>query len=391
MTNKLMGRALLVFVSGLVLAVCAYAGNPAPNSTPTKVRTYYVAADEVEWDYAPSGINKMMGMKFDGYGNLFTEKGPHRIGKVYRKAIYREYTDETFTKLKPRTADQEYLGMLGPVLRAEVGDTLRVVFRNNATRPYSMHPHGVFYGKDSEGTGNYDDGSSPTEKANNIVKPGETHTYNWEVPERAGPGPSDPSSIVWLYHSHVVEMKDVESGLIGPIVITRRGMLGPGDKPKDVDKEFVTLFMIYDENTSWYLDQNIKTYVSDPKGLNKLEFAPTDDQGNFSLIGSGFTSANFKATINGYMFANNPLMTMKKGERVRWYVVTVGEGVNLHTPHWHGNVVLSDGKRTDVVLLMPAQMLTVDMVPDDPGTWLFHCHFSEHMDAGMVAMYKVEP
>ena len=391
MRRKVTGRVLLVFGWVLGLSIAAGAWGPAPAVVPSKVRTYYVAADEVDWDYAPSGLNKMMGMKFDGYAATFIEKGPHRIGKVYRKAIYREYTDDSFTKLKPRPADQEYLGMLGPVLRAEVGDTLRVVFRNNATRPYSIHPHGVFYGKDSEGTMNYDDGSSAADKANNVVQPGQTHTYNWEVPERAGPGPADPSSIVWLYHSHVGEMKDVESGLIGPIIITRHGMLGAGDRPKDVDREFVTLFMVYDENASWYLDQNIKTYVSDQKGLNKLEFAPIDDQGNFSLIGTGFTASNFKLTINGYMFANDPMMTMKKGERVRWYLVTIGEGVNLHTPHWHGNVVLADGRRTDVVSLTPAQMLTVDMVPDDPGTWLFHCHLSEHMDAGMVAMYKVEP
>ena len=391
MRRKVTGTVLLVFgfVLGFSMAACAW--GPEPGVVPSKVRTYYIAADEVDWDYAPSGLNKMMGMKFDGFAATFIEKGPHRIGKVYRKAIYREYTDDSFTKLKPRPADQEYLGMLGPVLRAEVGDTLRVVFRNNATRPYSMHPHGVFYGKDSEGTMNYDDGSSAADKANNVVQPGQTHTYNWEVPERAGPGPADPSSIVWLYHSHVGEMKDVESGLIGPILITRHGMLGAGDRPKDVDREFVTLFMVYDENASWYLDQNIKTYVSDQKGLNKLEFAPIDDQGNFSLIGTGFTASNFKLTINGYMFANDPMMTMKKGERVRWYLVTIGEGVNLHTPHWHGNVVLADGRRTDVVSLTPAQMLTVDMVPDDPGTWLFHCHLSEHMDAGMVAMYKVEP
>jgi len=30
-------------------------------------------------------------------------------------------------------------------------------------------------------------------------------------------------------------------------------------------------------------------------------------------------------------------------------------------------------------------------VPDDPGTWLYHCHVEEHMDTGMVTMYKVEP
>ena len=81
-----------------------------------------------------------------------------------------------------------------------------------------MHPHGVFYDKDSEGAP-YDDGTSGADKAT-AVPPGKTHTYIWEVPERAGPGPNDPSSVVWLYHSHTNEMKDVDSGLIGPIIIS---------------------------------------------------------------------------------------------------------------------------------------------------------------------------
>ena|ERR1035438_196421 len=63
-----------------------------PNSAST-VRTYYVAADEVEWDCAPGGVNKMMGMKFEGNSKVFTERGPHRIGTVYRKALDREYTE----------------------------------------------------------------------------------------------------------------------------------------------------------------------------------------------------------------------------------------------------------------------------------------------------------
>ena len=67
-----------------------------------RTRTYYIAADEVDWDYAPGGIDKMMGMKFDGYSKTFVEKGPHRIGTVYRKALYHEYTDQTFTHLKPK-------------------------------------------------------------------------------------------------------------------------------------------------------------------------------------------------------------------------------------------------------------------------------------------------
>jgi FtsP/CotA-like multicopper oxidase with cupredoxin domain len=377
----------------LCLAVMCPAGHAVQSSQsePTsKVRTYYVAADEVEWDYAPGGVNKMMGMKFDGYSKVFVERGPHRIGSMYRKALYREYTDETFAHLKPRPAEWESSGILGPILRAEVGDTIRVVFKNNATRPYSMHPHGVFYKKDSEGA-LYEDGTSGSDKADDAVPPGKTHVYTWEVPERAGPGPNDPSSIVWLYHSHSDEFRDVHSGLVGAMIITRRGMANVEGKPKDVDREFVCLFMLFDENVSWYLDHNIQTYTSDPKGINRYEQKPTDDNGNFSLVGSGFPVANSKFSINGYIYANAPVMTMKKGERVRWYLVGLGEGFSFHTPHWHGNTVVQDGKRTDVVSLMQAQMLTVDMVPDNPGIWMFHCHLDDHMESGMAALYKVEP
>src|SRR5271169_863228 len=214
---------LLVVLAFFFFPLPSYAQGAAART----VHTYYVAADEVDWNYTPHGIDKMMGMEFTGYSKVFTERGPHRIGSTYRKALYREYTDETFTKLKPRLPEWEHLGMLGPVLRAEVGDTIRVLFRNNATHPFTMHPHGVFYAKGSEGAG-YDDGTSGADKMG--VPPGKTHIYTWEVPERAGPGPNDPSSIVWLYHSHADEPKDVESGLVGAIIVTRRGMAGQDGK-----------------------------------------------------------------------------------------------------------------------------------------------------------------
>jgi FtsP/CotA-like multicopper oxidase with cupredoxin domain len=360
-----------------------------PAATPPVVRTYYVAADEVDWNYAPSGLDKMMGMPFMGVAKTFTAHGPNRIGTVYRKALYREYTDESFRALKPRTPDEQYLGMLGPILRAQVGETIRVVFKNNATRPYAMHPHGVFYEKNSEGAG-YEDGTAGADKDDDAVPPGKTHVYRWEVPERAGPGPRDPSSLVWLYHSHADEPRDVESGLVGAIIITARGQAGPDGKPKDVDREFVNLFMIVNENSSWYIDYNIEHFTGDPKSVNKVEALPVDDEGNYSFFGGGFLGSNFKSSINGYIYANMPMMTMKKGERVRWYLLTIGEGANFHTPHWHGNVVLQAGHRTDVIALSPAQMETVDMVPDDPGIWMYHCHVDDHMQAGMMALYEVK-
>jgi FtsP/CotA-like multicopper oxidase with cupredoxin domain len=34
-------------------------------------------------------------------------------------------------------------------------------------------------------------------------------------------------------------------------------------------------------------------------------------------------------------------------------------------------------------------MKVADMVPDNPGIWLFHCHVEDHMMAGMSALYEV--
>ena len=380
-------------VTCLALAAAVLAAADCSRTTEAaagRTHTYYVAADEMQWDYAPDNTNVATGQPFDAMAKTFVETGPHRIGKVYWKAVYREYTDDSFTTLKPRVAEWEHLGILGPVLRGEVGDTIKVVFRNHATRPYSMHPHGVFYNKDSEGARS-NDGTSGPDKADDAVPPGGTHTYIWQIPERAGPGPSDPSSLVWLYHSHVTEMRDVNAGMIGAMIVTRRGAAGPDGRPTDVDREFISLFMLFDENGSPYLDKNIDAFVSDKKGLKRLELIPTDPEGMWSFVGTGFVPANIKATINGFLFGNGPLLTMTQGERVRWYVVTIGEGINFHTPHWHGNVVLDHGHRTDVLAISPAQMETVDMVPDDPGIWLYHCHVDDHMDAGMITRYQVKP
>jgi len=378
-----------IAAAAMWLPLAAHQPNEERAAGGGKVRTYYIAVDELDWDYAPSGIDQMMNMPWEGMAKFFMEQGPHRIGHVYKKAIYREYTDATFTTLKPRPAEWEHAGILGPILRAEVGDTIKVVFKNNGTHPYSMHPHGVFYEKASEGTA-YSDGSGGQSQEGGRVPPGQTHTYIWEVPERAGPGPSDPSSIVWLYHSHANEMMDVNSGLIGAMVVTRRGMAMPDGRPKDVEKEFVTLFMVFDENQSWFIDENIRKHTDDPPGTHKDEATNMDWQNLFNFVlPAGFSGANERFTINGMQYANLPMMTMKKGNRVRWYVLTMGNAFNLHTPHWHGNVVLDEGKRTDVLVLASAQMRTVDMVPDDPGIWLFHCHLSDHMEGGMVARYEV--
>lgn len=62
------------------------------------------------------------------------------------------------------------------------------------------------------------------------------------------------------------------SGLVGPLVVCRKGTLNETRQQKDVDKEFALLFMIFDENESWYLEDNIKKYLNkDPETFSESD------------------------------------------------------------------------------------------------------------------------
>lgn len=340
-------------------------------------RTYYIAAEEALWDYAPSyPFNPMHQTVFSKEEKVFVQgDGKRRIGHRYFKARFMEYTDATFKHIKPRPAEWRHLGILGPVIRADVGDTIKVILRNKMkTMPVSMHPHGVFYRKDSEGT-YYHDGTDWQDKHDDAVMPGTNYTYNWEVPERSGPGPADPSSIIWLYHSHVDETIDTNTGLIGPIIISRKGLTSPDGRLKDIDREFIVMFTIFDENESYFLNKNIAVFAPKAKKMKQDE---------------SFQESNLMHSMNGYLYDNLPDLTMKTGEKVRWYQLALGTEADLHTPHWHGNTLLSIGQRIDVLNLLPGTHITADMIPDNPGKWMYHCHVNDHIKAGMVSHYVVE-
>jgi hypothetical protein len=157
--------------------------------------------------------------------------------------------------------------------------------------------------------------------------------------------------VVWWYHSHVDAEREINAGLLGPIIVTAAGMANASGAPADVAQEFITLFMIFDE-------------------LNGK------DAGLFH-------------SINGYIFGNLPGLLMKQGEKARWHLLSMGNEKDLHTPHWHGKTVDYQKRRADLIELLPGSMATADMVADNPGTWLFHCHVSDHMENGMMATYTV--
>jgi len=106
--------ALIVVLLGIFAQMTAQA--PAHANSQPKVHTYYIAADDVQWNYLPSLSTFVL------RGENEIAPTPAAKSNTYRKAVYREYTNDTFTTLKPRPPEWEHLGILGPLIRAEVGD-----------------------------------------------------------------------------------------------------------------------------------------------------------------------------------------------------------------------------------------------------------------------------
>ena len=321
-------------------------------SAEAATREYWISAEKVEWNYAPSGQNLIRpAMGLDVWGKAL----------VYEKYRYIQYTDDTYTT---QVEQPMWMGILGPQLHAVEGDSVRVHFLNRADKPLSIHVHGLQYDEANEGADMKGSGAA--------VPPGGKFTYHWEADSDAAPGPNDPSSIVWLYHSHVDAVTEVYDGLIGTVVVTKKGMERSADdpRPKDIDKAFTTLFLIFNENDRTIVESGQSAEYDSPEEAEE---------------------GNLKHAINGYIFGNLKGLDVEQHDKVRWYLIGLGTEVDMHTAHWHGQTVLNAGKRTDVVDLLPGSMVTVDMTAKTPGNWLYHCHVADHITAGMNTRWRVLP
>lgn len=334
---------------------------------PTKIVQYFISAEEVEWDYSPKRDweKELHHTLENSPGNIFLEKGENRIGSRYKKVVYREYTDDSFEVQRKRRPDQEHLGIIGPIIKAEVGEQIVITFKNKASRRYSITAHGV-----------------KASGAHVAVKPGFIVELTWDVPQSSGPGDSDPNCISYAYYSSVDFIRDLYSGLLGPLVICKPGTLkgkGPDRQRSDVENEFALLFMVHDENQSWYMDDNIRTYL----GVDPSAFIRDDD----------FEESNLMHGINGRLYGNLRGLEMMQGQKVDWYLLGMGNEVDMHTVHFHAETFTYKTDRVhraDVFDLFPGTFQTVEMVAGNPGTWLLHCHVTDHIHAGMETTFTIK-
>jgi hypothetical protein len=80
------------------------------------IRSYFIQAEEVQWDYLPLHKDGVMEAPLTDEQMVFFKPGPD--GTKFKKCLYVGYTDATFRTKTPREGD--YQGIIGPVIRAAV-------------------------------------------------------------------------------------------------------------------------------------------------------------------------------------------------------------------------------------------------------------------------------
>jgi FtsP/CotA-like multicopper oxidase with cupredoxin domain len=161
------------------------------------------------------------------------------------------------------------------------------------------------------------------------VKPGDSFTYRlFAGADSAG---------VWPYHDHSPSMMEsIAGGLYGALSIL-------GKNERKPDREFVVFFE------------------------SQLGFMTFDGR---AFIG------------------NTPVFHARVGDLVQWDVLALGD--DHHTFHVHGHRWRArDGSFLDTRTIGPAESFRVRWREDAPGDWLYHCHVEDHMERGMVGLYRV--
>ncbi|GGS60200.1 MULTISPECIES: multicopper oxidase domain-containing protein [Actinokineospora] len=229
----------------------------------------------------------------------------------------------------------------GPVLEIWEGDTLEITLVNNTDKRLSIHPHGVDYSTESDG--------SPLNDSFN--DPGETRTYTWRTrPNFKAHGNlwMPGSAGYWHYHDHAMGTDHgtvgLQKGLYGALIVRRRGDLLP-------DRQFTCVF-------------------------NDM-------------------------TINNKVAPDTPMFEANHGERVEF--IAIGHGNQPHTFHLHAHRwadnrtgMLEGPNDPSQVIdnkdLNPGGSFGFQVIAGEgvgPGAWMYHCHVQFHSDGGMAGVFLV--
>ncbi|XP_056395153.1 coagulation factor VIII [Hyla sarda] len=301
-------------------------------------RIFYIAAVEQLWNYRD--------------GTVFSGERRPPDSQIYKKAVYVEYTDERFTDMKPQ---DHWTGLLGPTIRVETFDDVVIHFKNLASIPCSLHGIGVSYGKRSEGAG-YRDGTGRLEKADDAVPPGKAYTYIWKIPENYGPAESDPICITSAYYSHSNSSYDINSGLVGAILICKPGSLTEDGHQHGVQEKIIVL-AVFDEGHSHY--------------ANDVTVEPLH-------------------TINGHINGSIPEQNICLKKPTHLHVIGFGTHFDVHSISLERHSFVIRDQRVPVLPVTAFSFQTAIVHPGDKGVYKLSCQTWAHPEGKLTSLIRVE-
>jgi plastocyanin/FtsP/CotA-like multicopper oxidase with cupredoxin domain len=353
---------------------------------------------------------------------------------------------------EPDPGERGTMGTIpGATISCEVGDTVRVHFRNadarlrtvitsetayggpsrveveealpRESRTHSLHTHGFDFAAAHDGAFPVSppDLAQPIDaierhmwdaigvtgpyKQGDRVPPGATFTYTWV----AG---NDSSAGVWLYHDHsICGAESTNLGAVGMIVISRQGEPAPvlpddswvgspihrgttdlGDRLRLSDS---TLALLSGE-TLGAGPVGFRTEAQEITQLEYLRYRVPPERAQFLLLFHELSGVGM--CINGRRFLGNT-PTLVAGPRTRMEFGVAALGNAFHTFHVHGHrwPVRGGGAYEDTRTFGPGDSFAVTIdnstrAADSPprlGEWHLHCHVEHHMMTGMAGSLLV--
>ena len=238
----------------------------------------------------------------------------------------------------------------GPEIRVREGDTVRVILRNELPVGTTIHWHGVVLRPNMDG---------PAGLNQAPIEPGEEFIYEFEA---------KPAGTRW-YHSHADPAVQVPLGLHGPLIIE------PRQQKTAYDRDYTIIL------GEW--DMELTPGVA----------AGTEERGprDKTLRGGEIGADMF--LFNGKMHGYGEPIRIAEGERI--LVRLINAGHMAHPFHTHGHsfsVVATDGNAIpeaarwlkDTIMISPGERYDLEIVGDNPGVWMVHCHIEHHMANGMM-------
>jgi FtsP/CotA-like multicopper oxidase with cupredoxin domain len=254
----------------------------------------------------------------------------------------------------------------GPTLLINEGEKVRVEITNELppTDPMgpdkgpgphatatTVHFHGLHHPNSEDGVAGI---SQP-----DPIEPGATYTYEF-TPEHAG---------TFAYHSHTDGAVQDLRGLDGMIVV----------QPPSVDPA---------------------TAVDVDVVMTLQQFAPPSEGALVAPFPPGTGAFPF-STINGKTSeAAGEAIDIEEGDRVRIRFYNASN--NAHSMHLHGHDFVVTSKNGHPIPLeaqneettqniSPGDFYEIEWTADNPGNWIFHCHFPHHTANKMLSGWHGAP